>query len=333
MSLSKLPIINNIVELSKRFSIPGFSGISIYNVSQFVYSEAVKEDNDIVTRANSIAFNFFLSLFPLMIFLFTLLPHFPIATDFISFFKESSVNFLPDQAHKYLFEVIDDVASIRRKGLLSFGFILAIIFSSSGMVTLMYGFHKSYDDVFKKRSYLRTRSIAIGLTMIVAFLFVVSLCLIIFGTPLLTFLIDKLEVGQFSVYVLNFFSWLIVISVIYTSITFIYRYGPAMKQRISWFNTGAVLATMLSIATSVAFSFFINSFGRYNEIYGSIGALIVLLLWIQINVFIILIGFEFNACIAVNMAKIIKDNTIEEIVELEELQQFDTNKDIANPAE
>ena len=268
-----------------------------------------------------------------MIFLFTLLPLFPIATDFISLFKESTVNFLPDQAHKYLFEVIDDVASIRRKGLLSFGFIFAIIFSSSGMVTLMYGFHKSYDDVFKRRSYLRTRSIAIGLTMIVAFLFVVSMFLIIFGTPLLTFIIDKLEVGRFSVYVLSFFSWLIVISVIYLSITFIYRYGPAMKRRISWFNTGAVLATMLSIATSVAFSFFINSFGRYNEIYGSIGALIVLLLWLQINVFIILIGFEFNACIAVNMARIIKDNTIEEREELEEQQRLEARDEMVIPEE
>lgn len=320
MSLSKLPIINSIVELSKRFSIPGFSGISIYNVSQFVYSEAMKEDNDIVTRANSIAFNFFLSLFPLMIFLFTLLPLIPVTTDFISFFKESSVNFLPDQAHKYLFEVIDDVASIRRKGLLSFGFIFAIIFSSSGMVTLMYGFHKSYEGVFKRRSYLRTRTIAIGLTMIIAFLFIISMCLIIFGTPLLSFLIDKMDVGRFSVYLLSFFSWLIVISLIYFSITFIYRYGPAMKMRIRWFNTGAVLATMLSIATSLAFSFFINSFGRYNEIYGSIGALIVLLLWLQINVFIILIGFEFNACIAVNKAKIIKDNTMEELEAEEQLQ-------------
>ncbi len=321
MSLSKLPIINSIVELSKRFSIPGFSGISIYNVSQFVYSEAMKEDNDIVTRANSIAFNFFLSLFPLMIFLFTLLPLFPVTTDFISFFKESSVSFLPDQAHKYLFEVIDDVASIKRKGLLSFGFIFAIIFSSSGMVTLMYGFHKSYEEVFKRRSYLRTRTIAMGLTMIIAFLFIVSMCLIIFGTPLLSFLIDKMDVGRFSVYLLSFFSWLIVISLIYFSITFIYRYGPAMQMRIRWFNTGAVLATMLSIATSLAFSFFINSFGRYNEIYGSIGALIVLLLWIQINVFIILIGFEFNACIAVNKAKIIKDNTLEELETDEQLPE------------
>ena len=106
-----------------------------------------------------------------------------------------------------------------------------------------------------------------------------------------------------------------------------------MKRRISWFNTGAVLATMLSIATSVAFSFFINSFGRYNEIYGSIGALIVLLLWLQINVFIILIGFEFNACIAVNMARIIKDNTIEEREELEEQQRLENRDEMINPEE
>ena len=311
MSISKFPIVAQLVEFTKKSSLPGFSGVSIYNVGQFVYNEAMKEDNDIVTRANSIAFNFFLSLFPLLIFFFTLLPLFPIATDYIAVIRDSTQNFLPSEAHNYLFTVIDDLASIRRKGLLSVGFIFALVFSSSGMVTLMYGFHKSYDGVFKKRSYFKNRLVAIGLTVIVAFLFMTSMFLIIFGTPLLELFIAKLKLGSVSVYVFSFFSWIIVISVIYLSITFIYRYGSAMRKRITWLNTGAVLATILSIMSSIAFSFFINSFGKYNEIYGSIGALIVLLLWIQINVFIILVGFEFNASIAVNKAKIIKDKTLE----------------------
>jgi len=310
VGLSNLPVISQLIAFCKRKSLPGFSGVPIYNVISFVYNEAMKEDNDIVTRSNSIAFNFFLSLFPLIIFLFTLLPLFPYTADYVAVLKESTEGFFPKQAHEYLFTVIDGVASIKRKGLLSVGFIFAVIFSSSGMVTLMYGFHKSYDKVFKKRSYLKNRMVAIFLTALVAGLFIVSLFLIIFGTPILELVMNKLDMKHYSALIINFLSWLFVVLIIYLGITLIYRYGPAMKRRIAWINTGAILATMLSIMSSLAFSFFINSFGRYNEIYGSIGALLVLLLWIQINVFIVLVGFEFNASIAVNKADVQDTSTL-----------------------
>lgn len=266
----------------------------------------MKEDNDIVTRSNSIAFNFFLSLFPTIIFLFTLLPLIPYSANYLVLFSETTSGFFPEQAHKYLFSILEGVVSTQRSGLLSIGFIFALVFSSSGMVTLMYGFHKSYDKVFKKRGYLVNRLLAIGLTILVASIFMTSMFLIIFGSPLLHILVSKLKLGSYSAAIFNVAKWLIVIGVIYSGITLIYRYGSAMKRRIKWLNTGAILATILSILTSIIFSFFINSFGRYNEIYGSIGALIVLLLWIQFNVFVVLIGFEFNAGIAVNKAELYK---------------------------
>ncbi len=309
MGLSKLPIIEQLIEASKRHSLPGFSGVPIYHVISFIYNEAMKEDNDIVTRSNSIAYNFFLSLFPTIIFLFTLLPLLPFTADYVDVFRRSTEGFLPAEAHSYLFNVIDGVASIERKGLLSVGFIFALIFSSSGMVTLMYGFHKGYNDVFKKRSYIKNRLVAIGLTILVASVFVTSMFLIIFGKPIIQLAIAKLSLDSYSAFVFNWIKWFIVVAVIYTGISLIYRYGSAMKKRISWFNTGALLATILSIMSSLAFSFFINSFGKYNEIYGSIGALLVLMLWIQINVFIVLVGFEFNASIAVHKAKPPKEAT------------------------
>jgi len=313
LGLSNLPIIQLLTDFCKKSSLPGFSGVSIYNVATFVWGEAMKEDNDIVTRSNSIAFNFFLSLFPTIIFLFTLLPLFPVSTDYLQIFHDSTRGFIPDQAHEYLFNMLAGVVSTPRSGLLSVGFFFALVFSSSGMVTLMYGFHKSYERVFNKRNYIQNRLLAIGLTILVAGIFVTSIFLIIFGTPLLQLLIDKSNLNSYSAVVFNFTKWWIVVIVIYTGITLIYRYGSAMKERIKWLNTGAILATILSIFTSLIFSFFINSFGRYNEIYGSIGALIVLLLWIQINVFVILIGFEFNASIAVHKAELysqpIKENT------------------------
>lgn len=260
--------------------------------------------DDIVTRANSIAFNFFLSLFPAIIFLFTLLPLFPVTADYLSIFQKSTSDFLPHQAHKYLFEIIEGVASIKRSGLQSVSFLFAVIFSSSGMLALMYGFSKSYEQVFKHRSYVKNRLVAIFLTMMLGAIFLSSTFLIIFGSPVLEFLLDKLKLSGYSADIFQISKWLFSMAIIYLGITIIYRYGSAMREKVKWFNTGAILATLLSILSSLIFSFFINNFGQYNEIYGSIGALLVLLLWIQINAFVVLVGFELNAGIAVNKAEL-----------------------------
>ena len=303
--LYKIDLIRNILRFTKRYSLPGFSGVPVYNVVSFIYDEAMKDD--IVTRANSIAFNFFLSLFPAIIFLFTLLPLFPVTTDYISIFQQSTRDFLPQQAHNYLFEIISGVASIKRGGLQSVSFIFAMVFSSSGMLALMYGFNKSYEQVFKHRSYVKNRLVAIVLTMMIGSIFLSSTFLIIFGKPVLQFLLDKLNLTGYSADVFQISKWIFSLGIIYLGITVIYRYGSAMREKIKWINTGAILATLLSILSSLIFSFFINNFGRYNEIYGSIGALLVLLLWIQINAFVVLVGFELNAAIAVNKAELFSD--------------------------
>jgi len=303
MKFSEIPIVDIVLDLSKKYSVPGFSGIPIYDVVLFIYNESMKDD--IVTRANSVAFNFFISLFPSLIFLFTLLPLLPITADYLTIFRESTDGILPEQAHTYLFSVIEDLASIKRGGLQSVSFLFAIIFSSSGMVTLMYGFHKSYQRVFKKRSYVKNRLVAIFLTLLFVVLFIASMLMIIFGKPLLQLVLDKTHLIQYSGSVTQVLKWLVVTSLVYVGITLIYRYGSAMRERIKWLNSGAILATGVSIFTSIIFAFFINNFGKYNEIYGSIGALLVLLLWIQINALIVLIGFELNASIAVNKDRII----------------------------
>lgn len=302
MRLLRISFVRKFLRYVKKYSLPGFSGVPMYDVISFVYKEAMKDD--IVTRANSVAFSFFLSLFPAIIFLFTLLPLFPITADYLTIFKESTQGFLPQQAHKYLFQTIEGVASIKRGGLQSVSFIFAAIFSSSGMLALMYGFNKSYERVFKYRSYVKNRLVAMFLTALLGSLFLISTFLIIFGHPVLEFLIDKLRLSGYSAFVFNLSKWIISLSFLYLSITLIYRYGSAMREKIKWVNTGAILATILSIISSLGFSFFINNFGQYNEIYGSVGALLVLLLWIQINAFVVLVGFELNASIAVNKAEI-----------------------------
>ena len=288
-----LPLIAN----CRSLTLPGFRGISLYHVIRFVIKELKK--HDLIVRANSVAFSFFLSIFPTIIFIFTLIPLFPIRFDFLEAMNTLGRKALPSEAFNYLMEIVNSLVSIKRGGLLSLGFVLALIFSSSGMITLMAGFDKSYDRTFKKRTFIKRRFIAMSLTIIISFIFLLSFILIVFGDQLFTNIFSRFHIESATSVFVQVFRWLIIVGLIYTSISLIYRYGPSMYRKFEFSNPGAFLATTLSIVSSLVFAYFVNNFGQYNKIYGSIGALIVLLLWLQINAVILLIGFELNTSIAV----------------------------------
>ena len=296
--IKKFRAFRKLILWAKSRTFPGFDNVPLYDVLFFVYKESQKDD--ISTRANSMAFSFFIALFPGIIFLFSLLPLLPFSEDYAIMIQESLENVLPEQAKIWLFATIDDLISIPRSGVLSLGVILTLIFSSNGILAMMRGFEKSYPNTFKSRNFIERRFVALQITILLFFLMIVSLVLIILGKPLINQFIDFLGVDQFSRYVFSGMRWLIVIVVIYTVVSSIYRYGPSLRKRFKFISPGASIASLLIVISSLAFSFFVNNFGRYNEIYGSIGALIVILIWIQFNCFILLIGFELNASIAVN---------------------------------
>jgi len=168
------------------------------------------------------------------------------------------------------------------------------------MLTIMSGFDKGYEQTFKNRSYFKKRLVALVLTILLSILFIVSFFLLIIGNLILAYLSERLGLADSFVWIITIVKAVAAFLLLYTGITIIYRYGPSLKKRIKLINPGSILATVLSILTSVGFSYFINNFGRYNELYGSIGALIVIMLWLQFNAFVILIGYELNASIAVN---------------------------------
>lgn len=294
----RIPYVLPLLNWSRNYSPPGFSNISLYQSLRFVIIEAQKES--ISTRANSVAFSLFLSIFPAIIFLFTLLPLIPIVQDYTSMLSDQLEGVIPDNAHAYIFDIIHDLTSIKRDGLLSLGAILALIFSSNGMVTLMSGFDKANNDTFKPRPWWITRLIALALTGILTLLFILSFIIVVIQNKIVITIQYYFEIPDFLLFLLLSMNWLIAISLIFTGISIIYRYGPSMHRRIPFFNVGSILATLLSLGTSIVFSYFINNFGKYNEIYGSIGALIVMMVWIQLNSYIILIGFELNASLAIH---------------------------------
>lgn len=278
----------------------------IYDVIVFVYNELKRYD--LFTRSNAIAFSFFLSIFPSLIAFFTLIPLFKVA--FIQFLPEGE-NFdiylrteiqriMPGVAGERLFSFVDDITNNPRFGLLSFGFILAIYFASNGMLALMRGFEKSYTKTFKKRTSFKKRLVAILLTFQIGVLLIGAVILIILGEFLLGLLNDFISLDLMTQFTIQILRWLAILFLFYTGISIIYRYGAATKRKFNMFSPGATLATLLCIISSVGFSAYVNEFNTYNELYGSIGTIIVLMLWIQINSLILLVGFELDASIAIN---------------------------------
>lgn len=295
--LDTWPVIKQALDLSKRIIVPGFKGMSIYEIISFVVNEASKDA--IYTRANSVAFSFFMAIFPTIIVLFTLIPYLPGTQNFVQVISDSTQNILPFDAHKYLFEVVDGVANTDRGGLRSFGALLALFFASSGMLTLMNGFDKKH-KVFKKRGFFKKRLIAVYLTVLMTLLFLFSFVLIVLGKQLIEIGIEYFGMENYAGLTFFIARTFGIITIFYLGITLIYRLGPSLINKVPFWNPGAILATGFSLLSSFGFAFFVNNFGRYNEIYGSIGALIVIMIWLQINAYIIVVGFELNASVAVH---------------------------------
>ena len=315
-------LIKKITGWTQSHSFPGFMGVSLYDVFLFIYREIQRDS--LTTRANSIAFSFFISLFPFLIALFTLIPYllpFILNDTVIEYltnngaliynldgtvdFNETLITHLRNMTIEFrgkedAIEFVRDITTRPRAGLLSFGFILAIFFASNGMMSMMRGFEKSYPSTFIQRNPFIKRIVALNLIVLVFIMLLASILFIILGDQLIYLVLNVVNASRFVNLFLDLLRIGIVLTLVYFGITLIYRFGAATIRRFRWFSPGATLATMLSVITTIIFSFYINNFGVHDKLYGSIGTVIVVMLWIQINALIVLIGFELNASIAVN---------------------------------
>ena len=279
---------------TKRFALPGFDNTPLYNVADFFFTGLHK--GSLNTRSSSLAFSFFMALFPSVIFLFTLIPFVPIP-NFQDQLLELILNVLPDKAYQATRLTIVDIVKHQHGGLLSLGFLFALYFTSNGFMALMKGFNSSY-HVSEKRSPWKQRIAALVLTLIMSFLLIIATLLIIFSEIAIRFLTkEDLIKTKTQVIFLLAGKWIVVLAVFFLAISFLYYYGPSVKKRWRFVSAGSTFASVCSILTSIWFAFFVNNFGRYNTIYGSIGTLIVIMLWIYFNSYILLLGFELNASI------------------------------------
>ncbi len=275
----------------RQIILPGFDRIPLWDVLQFFYNAMV--NGAISTRASAIAFNFFLAVFPALIFFFTLLPYIPIANFNQEIFSILS-SILPENAFNAIKGTFNDIITQKRGSLLSFGFIAALFFSSNGIASLISAFNATA-NAFETRSWIGQRLISILLAVILVGLVTIAVGLIIFSRTLFYFLADSgILPGNFFYYLIISGKWLIIIMLFLIAISFLFYLAPAGKSQFRFISAGSTLATILIILTSLAFSFYINHFGQYNKLYGSIGTIMVAMLWLYFNSTILLIGFELN---------------------------------------
>ncbi len=292
--LLRFKLYQGFIRWSKGYVLPGFHPLPLYDVASFFAHEI--QQRTLLNRASALAFNFMLAFFPATIFLFTLIPYIPIK-GFQGELLSVLSTLLPYNAYMAFQATIEDIVKHHNGSLLSVGFVSALYFATNGITNLMQAFNRS-SLIVEKRSWFKRRRIALALTLVISVALLVAITIMTGGEFVISFLQAHIgEKSHFWIYMLIFSRWVIVVTIFLFTISMLYRYGPANKQKWAFFSTGSVIATMLAVLSSVGFTYYINHFASYNKIYGSIGTLIILMLWLYLNCLILLIGFELNASI------------------------------------
>jgi len=289
-------ILDKIVLFLKKVRFRG-GKISLY----FILKTFVQKlgQGDLLERANAVAFSFTVAIFPAILFLFTLIPY--IHEWIPSVDNESIMEFvgliIPPRMYAVIEATVFEIVSHSRGDLLTFGFVLSLFLATNGTMSLIAAFNSRYKMPRKHRSYLKTRLVATWLTILLAFVVIASIVLLVLGEFAVTYLIEHapIDISDFTIYALLLTRFIVLFIVFWVAISSLYYFGPEVHSNWSFFSYGSFIATICSLGASYAFSFYISTFGTYNKLYGSIGVMIALMIWIMIISIILLVGYELNA--------------------------------------
>ena len=288
--LIKIKPAYNLIRASKRIVLPGFEGLSLYLVTKFFFKGLRNGASNM--RATSLSFSFFLALFPTIIFLFTLIPYIPI-DDFKDYLFGLMQKVMPAAAFEATESTITDILSNKKGGLLSFGFFTALYFSTNGFNAMINAFNETYHDI-ETRKPLQQRLVSFYMLFLTVLLLSVSIAILIYSE----FGFRHIRLNNKSLYyVISTFKWIVVGGMCYAIISFNYFIGPKRKKGWRFFSAGSMFATVFIIIATMGFAYYVNNFGNYNKLYGSIGTLIVIMMMIYINSLILLLGFDLNVSI------------------------------------
>lgn len=304
--IAALPPVKFLIEKSKIMSLPGFQGIPLYDVIRFFISQV--KNVGMTERASAIAFNFVMAIPPAIIFLFTLIPYVPITLKFQEELFGLIRDVIPgEKENPVLINFLKDFINHPRNALLSLGFILSMFFSSNAMMGIMRSFDKNYIG-FRKRKEFHKRMVALKITMFLFIIVFTSILLLISRE----FVLEWLGITNETVktVIINA-RWLIIVLLFFACISFIFRHAPAVHKKWRLINPGSILTSFLMLMMTLLFSWWVGRFGQYNQLYGSIGTVLILMVLIFINSLVLLIGFELN--VSINSLKKIAEERKDEM--------------------
>jgi membrane protein len=292
-----------IIHWMRKIKFKRWDNVSLYKIMKLLVRNL--QQDEILNRANAVAFSFILAIFPAIIFLFTLIPYISQVIPEVT--SQSIMEFLAEMLPLSMYEVISstvqDIISNQRGGLLTFGFVFSLYLATNGMMSLMGAFNACYktDD---RRGGFKMRMVATGLTINLALVLFLAIILLVVGQLALNYVLTHLNefswlegIDKFTVYILFVLRFLVIFIVFFLAVSTIYYFGPAIHYNWKFFSIGSFLATLLILGVSYGFSFYVTNFGTYNKVYGSIGVLIALMVWVQLVTVVLLVGYEINASI------------------------------------
>lgn len=301
-------LVGRIKSVLRMLVVPGFEGVPLYDV--LVYFIRGFTQVNLIDRAAAVAFYVFLALFPTILFLFTLIPYFPLQGFTVSVL-EALQSILPPGTYESVASTINEIMSIEHGGLMSIGLLLAFYFSTSAVSSFFRGFNMG-DKEFGQISFMKLQIYSILVMLMFVALLLLSIVLITVGQKILPLLFTKMHLYKgITVFLINLIRWLIVIFALIVAMSLLYHFGNPHAKKFKLFTPGSLLFTGLFIIGTVLFNFYISNISTYNLLYGSIGGLIIFVIWIYFNCILILIGYELNK--SITKAKVFKLDMIKMI--------------------
>ncbi len=294
---------HTVIQWMRKIKFKRWDNVSLYKIVKLFVNNL--QEDEILNRANSVAYSFMLAIFPAVIFLFTLIPY---ITQFIpSVNTDSIMEFLSTMMPPSMYDVIDvtvrDILSNQRGGLLTLGFVFSLWLATNGMMSLMGAFNACY-KTNDRRAAWKMRLVATGLTINLTVVVCLAVVLLVVGQLVLDYVLHNLNqfewlegIDSWTVTLLLVLRFVVIFVMFFLAVSTIYYFGPAIHYNWRFFSIGSFMATLLILGVSYGFSYYITNFGTYNKVYGSIGVLIALMVWVQLVTVVLLIGYEINASI------------------------------------
>ncbi|OBX25985.1 membrane protein [Gelidibacter algens] len=298
--LDKIPVVRNLIKLLKKIELPALEGLTLYYFLRLYGKGVIK--GAVTSRASAIAFSFFTAIFPFLLFIIILIPHIPVA-GFEYEFKGFLNSVLPPQTSDFFFEnIFQDIYKGNNGGLISTVFLLSIFLMANGISALFSGFESSYHQQLT-RSVVKQYLYSMFVALILVFLLIITIAVMgyfqIYVIQRVLYYMDKqgYETYEEGLFMVAIAKYVFFVLMVYMATATLYYFGTKEGKHSRFFSAGALLTTILIIVFSYLFGIYVTYFSTYNELYGSIGALLILLFYLWLNSNILLLGFELNATI------------------------------------